>query len=57
LRTITGTHHAEVSGGPATCRQGSVEGMNTYRLADARIIETWTQLDGLGLMQQLGMPS
>ena len=54
--TATGTHQTEVLGVPATGRKVSVEGMNVYRIADGRITEVWTQTDGLGLMEQLGVP-
>ena len=34
--------------------RATVEGMNVYRLAGGKITEVWTQLDTLGLLQQLG---
>ena len=52
--TMTGSHEAELFGIPPTGRTVTVEGLNMYRLAGGRITDVWTQLDGLGLMQQLG---
>lgn len=51
--TLRGTHRKESLGVPATGRTAKAEGMNVYRLADGRITEMWTQLDLLGLKEQL----
>jgi hypothetical protein len=32
-----------------------VEGMNFYRLRRGRITDVWTQFDGVGMLQQLGV--
>jgi len=55
--TLSGTHQEEFLGVPATGRRVSVEGMNVYRLAGGRITEMWTQLDGVSLREQLGIPT
>jgi steroid delta-isomerase-like uncharacterized protein len=49
-----GTHEAELFGIPATGRQTTVTGITIDRIADGRIVETWTNWDTLGLLQQLG---
>ena len=52
--TLSGTHQAEFLGVPATGRKVTVEGMNVYRLAGGLITDMWTQLDGVGMRDQLG---
>ena len=55
---ITGSQQQELMGIPAAGQRIRVEGMNFYRLENARVTDIWTQFDGVGLMQQLGaMPS
>ena len=39
---------------PASGQAIRVEGMNFYRLKDARVTDIWTQFDGVAMMQQLG---
>ena len=53
--TATGTHKGEIFGIPPTGKQFTHAGMTFYRLANARIVETWFLADYLGLMQQLGV--
>jgi steroid delta-isomerase-like uncharacterized protein len=55
--SLSGTHQKESMGVPATGRRAKVEGMNVYRFADGRITEMWTQLDLLGLKDQLTSPA
>ena len=52
--TARGTHRAEVFGIPATGKQATVTGMTIDRIVDGRIVESWTNWDTLGLLQQLG---
>jgi predicted ester cyclase len=40
---------------PPTGNQIAVEAMEIYRLEDGRIAEQWVVMDGLGMMQQLGV--
>jgi steroid delta-isomerase-like uncharacterized protein len=53
--TAGGTHEGEFMGMPATGRRIQIEGMDITRLADGRIVEHWTQMDALAMMQQLGV--
>jgi steroid delta-isomerase-like uncharacterized protein len=51
---VTGSQQQEFLGIPATGRAVRVEGMNFYRLKDARVTDIWTQFDGVAMLQQLG---
>jgi steroid delta-isomerase-like uncharacterized protein len=51
---VTGSQQQEFMGIPATGQAIRVEGMNFYRLKNARVTHIWTQFDGVGMMQQLG---
>jgi predicted ester cyclase len=51
---LAGTHEGELLGIAPTGKRIRIEGMNFYRLANGRITEVWTQVDRLGLLQQLG---
>ena len=53
--TVTGTHKGELMGIPPTGKQFTHAGMTFYRLANAKIVETWFLADTLGQMQQLGL--
>jgi steroid delta-isomerase-like uncharacterized protein len=53
--TATGTHKGELMGIPPTGKQFTHAGMTFYRLANAKIVETWFLADSLGQMQQLGV--
>jgi steroid delta-isomerase-like uncharacterized protein len=53
--TVRGTHRGELMGIPPTGNQIAVEAMEIYRLEDGRIAEQWVVMDGLGMMQQLGV--
>jgi steroid delta-isomerase-like uncharacterized protein len=53
--TCTGTHEGEFIGAPATHRRIEIHGMDISRLEDGRLVEHWTQVDMLSLLQQLGM--
>lgn len=52
--TARGTHQAELLGIPATGKQATVTGMTIDRIVEGRIVESWTNWDTLGLLQQLG---
>lgn len=52
--TARGTHRDEFMGIPATGEQGEVAGIYIDRIINGKIIETWTEWDALGMMQQLG---
>jgi steroid delta-isomerase-like uncharacterized protein len=50
---LTGSQEQEFMGIPASGQTIRVEGMNFYRLKDARVTDIWTQFDGVAMMQQL----
>jgi len=53
--TVRGTHRGEFMGMPATNEQVTVADIDIYRYARGKRVETWSQWDTLGLMQQLGV--
>lgn len=52
--TISGTHAVEYLGIPATGRPVSVTGITLLRFVDGHCVERWSQVDSVGLLQQLG---
>ena len=50
-----GTHEGDFMGIPATHRSVTVEGMDISRFADGKLVEHWTQMDAMAMMQQLGV--
>jgi steroid delta-isomerase-like uncharacterized protein len=55
---VSGSLQQEFMGIPASGQTIRVEGMNFYRLKDGRVIDVWTQFDGVAMMQQLsGSPA
>lgn len=52
--TATGTHRGELFGLPATGKQATVSGISIDRYESGRVVESWTNWDTFGLMQQLG---
>ncbi len=48
------THRGEFMGIPATNKQVTVAGIDIYRYAGGKRVETWRYWDILGLMRQLG---
>lgn len=56
--SCTATHEGEFMGIPATHRHVEVHGMDISRLRDGRLVEHWTQVDMVSLLEQLGaMPT
>src|SRR6266566_7237188 len=53
--TAQGTNTGSLFGMPATNKSATVTGITIYRIAGGKIVETWTNFDGLGMMQQLGV--
>lgn len=51
---VRGTHRGEFLGVPATGRAIAVQSVETFRLADSKVVEQWVVMDALGLLQQLG---
>jgi steroid delta-isomerase-like uncharacterized protein len=52
--TGTGTHDGELMGMPPTGKWVEIDGITIDRIADGKIVESWTCFDTLGMMQQLG---
>ena len=49
-----GTHQGDFLGVPSTGREVSVSTVETFRVADGKLVEQWVMMDALGLLQQLG---
>jgi steroid delta-isomerase-like uncharacterized protein len=52
--TSQGTHRGMFASTAATGRQVSNEGIGIYRVEDGKIVESWSQVDRLGVLQQIG---
>jgi steroid delta-isomerase-like uncharacterized protein len=52
--TLGGTHQGDFVGIPATGRSVAVDGISIYRFREGKIVERWTVVDALAMMQQLG---
>jgi steroid delta-isomerase-like uncharacterized protein len=52
---VRGTHLGMFRGLPATGKKIEMGGIGIYRCAGGKIVEGWSYLDTLGMMQQLGM--
>ena len=50
-----GTHLVELMGIPATGKPVTLTGITIFRIAGNKIVEEWTQMDQMSLMQQLGV--
>lgn len=53
--TAQGTNTGSLFGMPATNKSATIPGITIYRIAGGKIVETWTNFDGLGMLQQLGV--
>ena len=51
--TFRGTHHGAFQGIPPTGRPVTLTGISIWRIDGGTIVESWHELDTLGLMQQL----
>ena len=49
-----GTHHGEFQGIAPTSARVRVPYIDIWRIEDDKFVETWVQMDLLGLMQQIG---
>ena len=49
------THKGELMGIPPTGKQITVTGLEMFRLAGGKIVEIWSIMDSLGMMQQIGV--
>ena len=52
-----GTQTGELFGIPPTGKQVSMTAIAIHRIANGKIVEHWSELDNLGMMQQLGVVS
>jgi len=52
--TMRGTHRGAFLGNQPTGRSFQVEGMSFANTENGRIVEYWTLLDQMGILQQLG---
>ena len=53
--TVSATHKGEFKGIPATGNKVTFKGVDIDKIADGKFVECWTNIDELGLMQQLGV--
>lgn len=52
--TLSGTHKGDYMGVPATNKKVSVGGITIHHIAGGKIMDSHTNWDALGMMQQLG---
>jgi predicted ester cyclase len=50
-----GTQTGELFGIPPTDKQVSMTGIAVHRIANGKIVEHWSEIDNLGMMEQLGV--
>jgi steroid delta-isomerase-like uncharacterized protein len=55
--TFRGTHQGAFQGIPPTGRPVTLTGISIWRVDGGTIVESWHELDTLGLLQQLGVIS
>lgn len=53
--TISGTQRGAFMGIPPTGKHAVVSDIEIFRITDGKAVETWVQVDFLGLLQQLGV--
>lgn len=51
--TVTSTHKGNLGAIPATGRRSTVTGITRSRVENGKFVESWTNWDTLGMMQQL----
>jgi predicted ester cyclase len=54
LGKMQGTHRGIYKGIPPTGKKVKMTYTSTYRVENGKVVETWSNLDWLGLMQQIG---
>jgi steroid delta-isomerase-like uncharacterized protein len=52
---VAGTHLGLYRGIPPTGRRIAQSQLHMFHIVDGQIVETWHEIDGLGIMQQLGI--
>jgi steroid delta-isomerase-like uncharacterized protein len=53
--TISGTHKGDFMGIPATNKKVSVDGMTIHHITNGKIMDSYSNWDALGMLQQLGV--
>lgn len=53
--TLTGTHQGQIMGIEPTGQEVEVEGISIGKIEDGQVVEGWTNIDVMGMMQQLGV--
>ncbi|GIK36508.1 MAG: hypothetical protein BroJett011_03410 [Chloroflexota bacterium] len=53
----TGRHTGEFMGIPATGQRITLKGIDIFRLAGGKIADLWQEIDILGILQQISIPS
>jgi steroid delta-isomerase-like uncharacterized protein len=53
--TVSATHKGEFKGIPATGNKVNFKGVDIDKISDGKFVECWSNLDELGLLQQLGV--
>jgi len=51
----SGTHRGEYMGIAPTGKEVTYTGITIHRITGGKIVESWDEVDNLGLMQQLGV--
>ena len=51
----TGTHKGNFMNIPATNKQVRVDYIDVWKIQNGKAVENWVQMDGVGMMQQLGV--
>ncbi|HLX55599.1 MAG TPA: ester cyclase [Ktedonobacteraceae bacterium] len=52
--TSHGTNTGSLFGLPATHKSATITGITIIRIVDGKVVQTWTNFDNLGMLQQLG---
>lgn len=53
--TLTGTHEGELMGIEPTGKRVEIEGISIGKIEDGKVVEGWSNIDVMGMMQQLGV--
>jgi predicted ester cyclase len=53
--TSHGSNTGSLFGMPATNKSATITGITISRIVDGKAVETWTNFDNLGMLQQLGV--
>jgi steroid delta-isomerase-like uncharacterized protein len=53
--TARGTHRGDLMGIPATGARVTITGISIDHMRDGKSVESWTNYDTLGMLQQLGL--